>query len=287
MELLKRALLAGLCLSAALALARTPGDEDSGPEDFKPPAGQRFCQPGDEFKRAVKFLRSQSELSLSDAQVVPVALEIAKGCDGAAKRFGRVYVLLKESGVDQVQALKAAMTFVPGTDAQAEGFIALFKKIFLENYLNLDFANAFKLSLDLSRDYAGDPAKLKKDFVGIVDYCLSNKGLALDFSSCTEVTLSMVRYTELFPEGVFPEFKKVHDFLRFDKKTGMTTGDALKIAPRIFAKGVNAPSNFIATMKFLNDKGPKPSSQIEALDIALKVADLSMMPTPERRKDPE
>jgi hypothetical protein len=278
MDLLKA--LGPLLLAGSIAAAQTSPtmmDEDEA-EDFKPPAGQKFCQPSDEFKRAVKFLRNDAELSLSDAQVVPVALEIAKGCDGAAKRFGRIFVLLKKSGVDQVQAIKAAMSFVSRTDAQADGFISLFKKIFLENYLNLDFANAFKLSLDLSRDYGGDPQKLKKDFVNLVDYCLSNKGLALDYNSCTEVTLTLVKYTELFPAGVFPEFKKLYDYLRFDKKTGLSAGEALKIAPRIFAKGVNAPANFIAAMKYLNDKGPRPASQQEALETALKVADLSMVP---------
>ncbi len=254
------------------------------PPTFKAPEGQKFCQTSKEFKKAVQFLRAENDLGLTDPQVVPLALEIAKGCDGAAERFAKVYLLLKKSGVDQVHSLKTAMTFTSLPSSQADGFIAVFKKVFLANYLNLDFANAFKLSLAMSRDYHGDPKKLADDFVALVDFCLSDKGLALDFKSCAEVTLAMVKFTDLYPRGIFPEFKKVYTYLRFDKKTGMTTGDALRIAPRIFAKGATAPENFIETMKFLNDKGPKAANQAAALETALQVADSSMVPVPESER---
>ena len=264
--------------AVAILLAMTVPAHAQTRAAFQAPAGQKFCQTSTEFKKAVQFLRAEKDLVLTDSQVTPLAVEIAQGCDGAVERFAKVYLLLKRSGVDQVHSLKTAMSFTHHPSSQVDGFLAIFKKVFLANYLNLDFANAFRLSLEMSRDYRGDPKKLADDFVALVDFCLADKGLALDFKSCAEVTLAMVRYTDLFPQGVFPEFKKLFAYLRFDKRTGLTTGDALKISPRIFAKGAMAADNFIETMKYLNGKGPRPANQAAALETALKVAEASMVP---------
>lgn len=248
---------------------------------YAAPKGMKFCDSAKEFKLAFKMLRKDPDLSLNDPQAIQTALKIAEGCDGASRRFGRVYLLLKKSGVAQAQAVNTAMTFAPQSDARVDGFMELFKKIFLANYLNLDFANAYRLSLDLSRDYQGDPKKLRKDFVSIVDFCLSNKGLALDFKNCSELTMNLTRHTDLYENGVFPEFRKVYDYLRFNKRTGLNIKEALLVLPRVMAKGEKAPANFMEMMRYLLEKGPFQGSQTDALKLSLWVADLSMRPDPE------
>ncbi|MGE0764781.1 MAG: hypothetical protein AB7N80_16020 [Bdellovibrionales bacterium] len=239
----------------------------------------KVCQSSKEFKGAFKFLREEKDLSLRDEQVLKFAVEIAKGCDGAAARFGKVFLLLKKSGVDQIHALQTALSFASMTDAQADGFCAIFQKVFLENYLNMDFANAFKLSLTLSRDYSGDVSRLKSDFVEMVKYCLDEKGLALDYTHCTEVTVGLTKYSELFPKGVFTDFKKLYEYLRFNKRTGLNVKDSLAIILKVMARGPAAPQNFIETLKYALEKNAFEITQDQALKLALQIADFSMSET--------
>lgn len=278
MEFLKRLPVALICIAlGAPVLAAVPAPPA---KEFGPPPGYRFCDSAKEFRQAFKLLRADKDLSLNDYQIIAFSRKIAKGCDGAAKRVGRVYYMLKQSGMAQGHSFETALTFAGLNDSRVEGFLEIFKKVFLENYLNLDFANAYKVSLDMSRDYKGDPQKLKNDFVSLVDFCLSEKGLAMNYALCAEFTRRMVKFTDLFPEGVFPEFKRVYDYLRFDKKTGLGIKESVEVIPRILSKGAKAPENFISMMNYLTEKDSVVSSNKEVMKLALMVADLSMTADP-------
>lgn len=248
----------------------------------KAPEGFQFCDSGKEFRQAVVFFQKEPDLTLPDEKITPLALEVAKGCDGAALRFAKTFLFLKSSGVDVPKAIHLSMVFSKLSDESVSAFVEIYKRLLLENHLNLDFSTAYKLSLELSRDYTGDPKKIRDDFMDLVKFCLSEQDMALDYKTCAQLTLSLTRHTELYPKGVFPEFKKLYLFLRNNKATGLAIDESIKISEKVLAYGPLAPDNFIETLKLALSKKLNVSGREEILGLALKVSELSLQPAPEK-----
>ncbi|MEK6773059.1 MAG: hypothetical protein AABY64_03890 [Bdellovibrionota bacterium] len=236
----------------------------------------KSCDSVGEFQKALEFLIKKSELNLSEAQNLEKALVVSKGCDGAADRFSSLFLLLKKSGVDLGKSFEVAMVFSQLEDAKAQNFREIFQKAFLENYLNLDFTSAFRLSLELSKDYTGDPNLLRKDFLSFVKFCTSEKEMALTFQACTELVVKMTKYTSMYKDGAFPSFEKLYKYIRQHKLLGLSIEESLNLLSQILSYGPKAPENFQKSIDYSLGKGPIKISESMALSLALALVKHSL-----------
>lgn len=245
----------------------------------------RFCNSADEFKNSYQFLVKQSELGFTEPQAVKAALKIAKNCTGAFDRFSQVFRVLQKSGVAIGKTFEVAVEYSSFSTERARNFFVLFQRLFLENYLDVDFTTAYRVSHELSKDYKGDPVKLRDDFVKIVKYCTNEKDFSLGKKLCFDLALHLTKYTELYPTGVYDEFRKFMDYIQTHKRLGFSLKEALSLSIRVLSKGPKAPRNFKKTIDFALDKGENLNlPELQAFQLALIISDLSFDPN---RKEEE
>jgi len=210
---------------------------------------------------------------------------VAKHCSGAYERFSQVFNVQKKSGVDMKKTFEVALEYSSFETERARNFYVIFQKLFLENYLDVDFGTAYRISHELSKDYKGDPAKLRDDFVKIVKYCTDEKEFSLSKGLCLDLALRLTKYTELYPNGIYDDFRKFLTYVQTDKHLGFNLKEALNLCVRVLAKGPKAPRNFKQTINFALDKGEKLNlPELQAFQLALLISDYSFDPT---KKKPE
>ena len=247
----------------------------------------RLCDTADEFKNTYQFLIKQDDLGFNEPQAIKAALKVAKHCSGAYERFFQVFRVLQKSGVDMKKTFEVALEYSSFETERARNFNVLFQKLFLENYLDVDFATAYRISNDLSKDYKGDPAKLRDDFVKIVKYCTDEKQFSLSKGLCLDLAMRLTKYTELYPNGVYDEFRKFLSYVQTDKHLGFNLKEALSLCVRVLSKGPKAPRNFKQIINFALDKGEKLNlPELQAFQLALIVSDYSFDPTKKKSEDP-
>ena len=240
----------------------------------------RFCNSADEFKNSYQFLVKQSDLNFTEPQAIKGALKIAKNCTGAFERFSQVFRVLQKSGVDLKKTFDVALEYATFDSERAKNFYILFQKLFLENFLDLDFTTAYRISHELSKDYKGEPTKLRDDFVKIVNFCTNQKEFSLNKKLCLDLAMHLTKYTELFPNGVFEDFKSFINYVQNHKRLGLSLKENINLAVRVMSKGPKAAKNFKQTIDFALDKGQSLNlPELQAFQLALIVSDMSFDPT--------
>lgn len=240
----------------------------------------RLCNAAEEFKNSYQFLIKQEDLSFTEPQAVKAALKITKYCSGAFERFSQVFKVLQKSGVDIRKTFEVSLEYASYDPERAKNFYVLFQKLFLENYLDLDFTTAYRITHELSKDYKGDPAKLRDDFVNIVKYCTDEKEFSLGKKLCLDLALRLTKSTELYPKGVYEDFRSFMKYIQTNKVLGFNLKDALNLSVRVLSKGPKAPRNFKQTIEYAMDKAEKLKlPELQAFQLALIISDLSFDPT--------
>lgn len=235
------------------------------------------CHSHENFKAAFEYLIADKDLQLSQVKSLELALKISEGCDGAAARFIKIYQTLKKSGVAISKALEVGLSFSSLDDERAKNFMAVFQKLFLENYYDFDFPTAYHVSFELSRDLKGDIQQVREDFIRIVGFCMNNKKMGLPIRLCSNISLEIARLSPLFaPAGVANDFEQCYEFLRTNQNTGLSQAQALTLLPKILKHGPQACTNFKESFAYAT-KGEKlhlPARQ--ALNLGLRLASQSM-----------
>lgn len=277
-------------IGALIAILFTFGLSHAAPDDgllYDKLTDPRFCDTADEFKNTYQFLIKQNDLGFTEPQAVKGALKVAKNCTGAYERFSQVFRVLQKSGVDKKKTFEVALEYSGFDNERAKNFYVLFQKLFLENYLDIDFSTAYRISHELSKDYKGDPAKLRDDFVKIVKYCTDEKEFSLGKQLCMDLALRLTKYTELYPNGLYDEFRKFMVYLQTNKHLGFNLREALNLSIRVLSKGPKASRNFRQTIDFALNKGEKLNlPELQAFQLALIISDYSFDPTKKKPDEP-
>jgi hypothetical protein len=231
------------------------------------------CEPLKEYREAINFFRIQKEdINPSEARARELAGEIAKGCDGAAQRFVKTFLLLKKSGVDHPRAIEYAVEFAKSDDETVENFFELFKKTYLGEYFDLDYSSALKISFELSKLYKGNRKKALQDFLEISKFCLKRDGLNLPISQCADIAVVMARLSQYYPEGVHEEFFKLYKALREDRRFGVSIKTALRIIREVLPFGPTAPKNFLKAYEYAIDPQGLASGGLAAIKFSVLMA---------------
>ena len=240
--------------------------------------GVVLCNSFEEFKAAHVFLSKDKELSFSETQVINVALEVSKNCTGAASRFERAYLLMKNSGVDLKKSLQIGVEFSALPEEQVKNFVDVFKGIYLENYFNFDFRDAFRVSQQLSKNIKEGSAEIvRKDFVNMLKFCFEKQKLNLPLGFCADVALQLCDSSYLYPEsGAFLDFESFYNFISKDASFGLSVREALKLALKVIESGPKAVSNFSQAYQMAHDKKGLRLNAKASLKLSLEIAKQSI-----------
>lgn len=231
------------------------------------------CDPIKEYKEALNFFRTEkTEVNPSEARSREMAQKISLGCKGAAKRFVKVFLLLKKSGVDHSRALVYSIEFANSDDDTVENFFELFKKTYLGEYYDLDYSSALKLSFELSKKYKGNRKQAREDFLELSKFCLSKEGLNLPVTQCADISISLARLSQFFPDGIRNDFYKLYKALREDRRFGVNVLTAMRIIKEVLPYGPTATQTFLQSYEFAIDPKGLASGGMAAVKFAVSMA---------------
>jgi hypothetical protein len=237
------------------------------------------CLTTREFVTALEFLRADEDFRLKEPEGRELAFKIAEGCTGSAKRFIRIAKTLTKAGANRKNATETGLQFSSGTDAETDAFNSAFRKALAEDGLDLDFASSLKIALSLSKEFAGDLEKVRKDFEKIVDYCADSSTLALPRSQCGAYAASIARKGEPWKEGIADSFIKAFQYLRSESGPTLVTKDALQIAELLVTQGPGAPENFKQAYQYGSSTAGLALPRDEAIQFAKKMAAITKAET--------
>ncbi len=231
------------------------------------------CDTAKEFRQTHGELISHQLLDFPDRDVVKIAYEVTKGCDGAAERFKTILNLLIASGVDKKKSVEFGLHFSKRSDEQTTAFVLIFKGTFLEKYYDLDFKTALATSFKLALEARGNPEVLARDFRSILDFCVEHKGTDLPFKICAPYALELSMHSYLYDtKGLADSFKSLMEFFSLQKEADYTIAIHLKFAGRILRHGPKAVKNFEEQYAYGVSDAMKLNQKI-ALELAVKVAE--------------
>ncbi|MGZ3748311.1 MAG: hypothetical protein ACXWRE_13100 [Pseudobdellovibrionaceae bacterium] len=242
------------------------------PEKEKP----KPCESFKEFQKAYESLLSDSDLALGEEKAARLALRISGGCNGSAQRFSKAYEMMKKTGVALTKAVEVGLEFSGLDDERLKNFTEVFSKMYLESFFDFDFATAYKVSFQLSRDYEGKVQDVREDFIKLVKFCTLNDQVNLPLKQCAEVAIKIVEQTPKFPGGLYSSFEKFFTFLRTDKHLGLSVMDALNLVPKVFSYGPKAPENFREALEYAFSSKKITIDHPNAMNLALRLARQSL-----------
>ncbi len=239
------------------------------------------CEPLKEFRIAMDFFRVEKEvINPSEAKARHLSSQISKGCKGAAQRFIKTFLLLFKSGVDQFRAIEYGVEFANADDETVENFFEIFKKTYLNEYFDLDYSTALKVSFELSKSFKGNRQKAREDFLEVSNFCLKKEGMNLPIRLCAELAIKLARLSHYYPEGVQKDFLNLYKLLREDRRFGMNILTSLRVILHVLPFGPTAPSNFLKSYEYAIDPNGLASGGISAIKFAIKMAEHSVKQSP-------
>lgn len=282
MGILKAILAVLLCHSLTLTAAEPErenmNDEpDENSLESTADANPLLCNSTGEYIQTLKFFRKTKEIIIKENTARKIAERVSRGCDGAAERFERVLLLLKNVGLSDLRALEMSLDFAGRSPDIQKNFTDIFTQSFLSEFFDYDYKFAAGLAYELSRDYTGDPNQVRKDFIELVRFCKDEKNLDLPARICAEYMIKMAKLSQYYPHGIRRFFHPLYKELRSKPEFGMDVKAALSVSYTILKNGPRAPQNFKSAYEFAKKKEGLDSDQRTALAFALEMAERSFV----------
>lgn len=262
------ALISPIVLADSIAEDDIPEDRRSAIAEFE----QSQCASTVEYIRTLKFIRENRILMVTEDAGRKIADQVSKGCNGAADRFSKTLILLKTIGVSDRKALETAFTFSKLPDQMQYNFAEIFSKTFLAEFFDHDYSTALKLALELSKDYKGDPAMVREDFIDLVKFCKDTQSLDLPIKLCYEYTIKLARLSQYYLSGVRQHFYKLYSSLRNREDLSLDVKSSLDISYNVLKHGPKAADNFFAAFEYAVSKDGLNHSIGKATEFALTMA---------------
>lgn len=235
------------------------------------------CTSAVEYVATLEYLRGGSkEYKVPEEEARTIALNVSAGCSGAALRFIKVVQVLSKAELGARDAVRVAIELSAKTDRETETFIAVFKRSYSEDSLDLDLFSAMKLARSLSTEFEGDVLAVREDFEKIVDFCVNEKKLDLPPPICAEMASRIARRGQAWSGGVSSGFLKIYEFARSNADgPKIPTGAALKLAEELTVDGPGAADNFIQGYRYASGSKGLALPVEQAMAFAEKMASYS------------
>lgn len=257
-------------LLVAEPTAAGPYDLPTAADKLLADANKQLCNSTQEYIKALKFLRETKEFSFREDGSRKIAEQVSRGCDGASERFSQILILLKSVGLSEIKALSMALEFAAVGPEVQKNFLEIFTTSYLAEFFDYEYGKAMKLAFELSRDYHGDPAFARADFIDVSRMCKNNKELDLPMSFCAEFAVRVARLSQFFRDGVSQQFFTLFAKLRERKDLSLDVKTALETAYGILQHGQKAPDNFFEAYEFASKDHEYDKKK--ALELALRLA---------------
>jgi len=262
----------GYALSSLLLIAGTPS---------RAAESAVTCDSWREYITSYRYLLDKKAIVFTKDQASQTAFQVARGCNGAAGRFIRVFDLLINAKISIQQSSEIAQEIALADNDSAESFAEIFKTAYLEKYLDLSLYNAINLARSLSTKVASGSRQAQNDFSKMVEFCLSAKGLALPKADCAQLALEISSMgQDVQGKSVADGYLEVLAFLR-DSSDGprLATFEAMEVSKELIAISAEAGRNFIPSYKFARDKDQLGLDRASAIRFAKNLSLLSRVPT--------
>ena len=230
------------------------------------------CQTTREFITVLEFLRSDSDFKPPEAEARDLALKVAEGCSGSARRFIRVAKALSSAGSTRKDATRIALKFSTGSDAETDAFSSVFRKSIAEDSLDLDLDSALKIALSLSKGFSGNLTKVRDDYEKLVDYCSNSTNLGLPRAQCGSFAARIVSASEKWEDGVALPFITSFEYLKSEKGPALIMADALRLAEDLSKQGPSAHENFAQAYQYALSSSGLGLTRDEAIKFARKIS---------------
>lgn len=249
----------------------------SGKHKVADPAMEKICSPTREYVTTLRFLRAHSEFALNEDKAEELADSISHGCVGAAKRFIEISNILISARIGSRDAIEIGKRFAMATDDVSRAFIAIFKTVYLQKYLDLDVHTSLQTALALSIDFKGDVKLAEADFANIVNFCLDPEELDLPNVQCADMAAKTTRLGQNFEKTyVSHHFIDLFRFLTSSSGPNKSSVEALKIIDSVLPFGPAASNNFQNAYRFAISEKGLGLDENKALDFAKKMASRSI-----------
>lgn len=243
------------------------------------PEGPKLCESTQEYIKTIKFLREYKG-KLPEKASRKIASKVSQGCTGASDRFSKIFLLIREMGVDQGQSLDIAMDFSHLDDETFKNFYEIFQRAYLTEFFDFDFKTSFNLAYELSKDYKGNPEQARKDFLALIKFCSEEKKLGLPLRFCAEFATKVAKLSQYYPKGIYQPFEDLYKKLRTKEPFGLSVKKSFELLIQILQHGPKAPDNFIKGYQFALDPKGLDLNANKALKFALKMAQQSVTELP-------
>jgi hypothetical protein len=234
---------------------------------------KEHCRATEEFVKALEFMRK--EKSIPEKEARRVSVYVAAGCDGAAERFSKAYLIMRKSGVALQKAIDVGLALVNEDSLTINNFYEIFEKMYLGEYFDVNLQTAFEIAYELSKEFRGNLDVARMDFNKFTKFCMDDKQMGLSVPQCAKLSVKFTRLSQFFPRGIFEPFKEVYMMLREDKRFGVSMKEALEFSEKIIRNGPMARVNFLQAYNYASMKDGLNLPGREALGFAVKMAGLS------------
>lgn len=270
---------------AVILLAASPGLAFASGEDYEPDYHQiavdeqakSLCHSTKEYIETLQWLRASRDFVLPEHTSRLIAKKVSRGCDGAAARFSQVLLTLKGVGVSDPGALAMALDFSSQSPDVQKNFTEIFTRAYLNEFFGYEYPQAVRIAIELSKDYKGEPAQVREDFIELVRYCKDGKTLDLPNNLCAEYVMKLAHLSQYFPDGVRGPFYKLFNQLRNDRKYHLDMKTAMEVSYNVLRNGPMGPENFYSGFDFATKKDGLNMSLKPALAFAIQMADRSFV----------
>lgn len=231
------------------------------------------CTSTKEYAATLRYLRSQKEFELPENEMRQTAKTVSEGCTGAALRFMRTAQLLSRSGVGSKNSVTSALELSHKTDRETETFLAVFRRAFLAENLDLDVRTSLKMARSLSIEFEGDVLAVRDDFEKILDFCVGGQQVELSKNQCGQLAARIAQKGQNFSGGIAHSFVDVFEFLtKSSKGPKISVSYALKKSEELASSGPAYAENFIQGYLFAASEDGLQYTDQQAMKFAQEMA---------------
>lgn len=218
---------------------------------------QNACSTSKEYITTLNFLRDHKEFGLEEKGIQSIADNVSKGCTDSALRFIKATDMLVKASLPTATALEEGQRLAVKSNAEAENFVTIFKRIYLEKFFDLPASDALSLAKKITVELERDHIRVMSDFNELSDFCLNRKGLDLSLKTCSDMIGQIIPKGEDKAPSIAKAFVDLVEFMTVDSKgPQIPLKKAIDESIAVLDHGSRAADNYILAFKFaISEKG--------------------------------
>ncbi len=240
------------------------------------------CPTTREYTATYRHLQNHQNIKLPEARIKEISMEVAKSCQGSARRFINAQRVFTEIGLSGPDILNIALKLAQSTDEKADAYLAILQKSYLERNLDLDIGSSIKLAEGLTLLNPQMNPFLANDYSELVQFLLE---LGLPKGISAQISGDFLSLSKNWDEALFPLFSNIWQCSSHGEMK-MSIQDRIKLALQILKKGPQSARNFCEAIDFARQSPTHNKTEDGILRFALKMSEITNYVAPAESKEP-